>query len=59
MLEDETFLKDDLVEDFQNTRLFPAGIPEGVFSSVDEDEEEEDDDDDDLEEEIFEEHEKQ
>jgi hypothetical protein len=60
VLEDETFIKDDLVEDFQNTRLFPVGIPEGVFSSVDEgEEEEEEEEDDDLEEEIFEEHEKQ
>jgi hypothetical protein len=62
VLEDETFIKDDLVEDYQNARLFPVSIPEGVFSSVDENEDEDeddDDDDDDLEEEIFEEHEKQ
>jgi hypothetical protein len=52
VLEDETYITDDLLEDFQNTRFFPVGIPEGVFSSVDTDA-------DDLEEEIFEEHEKQ
>jgi len=51
VLEDETYVTDDPVEDFQNARLFPAGIPDGVFSSTDAET-------DDLEEDIYEEHEK-
>jgi len=60
VLADETFIPNDSMEDYQNARIMPAGIPEEVFSSFGEDVEDlEDDeyleDDENLEDEIFEE----
>ena len=55
VMEDESFIPDDLAHDYQSARIMPAGIPEDVFKSLGGDIEDAEGLDEDLEDEIFEE----